>query len=109
MVAQLVRLSCIDEQCWTVNSHDNYVCMLSNIESGEDFSLEGTMVTFVAESRLSVSGSTQCVDIMVIGDSDYESDETAIFQLFITSFAQLGAVNSVTLTIRNDDNCKSST
>ena len=77
--------------------------MLSNIASGEDFSLEGTMVTFVAES--SVSRSIQCVDVNVIGDSDHESDETATFHLSTTSFAQLGAVNSVTLTIRNDDNC----
>ena len=75
-------------------------------DSGEDFSLAGTTVTFVAES--SVSGNMQCLDVMVIGDSDYESDETATFDLSTTSFAQLGTMNSVTITIRNDD-CKSST
>ena len=64
------------------------------------------MVTFTAST---VSGSMQCLDVMVIGDSDFESDETAIFDFSTTSFAELGTVNSVTLTIMNDDDCKSST
>ena len=78
--------------------------MLSNTDPGEDFSLESTMVTFTASS---VSGSMQCLDVMVIGDSGFESDETATFDLSTTSFAELGTVNSVTLTIMNDDDRKS--
>lgn len=62
-------------------------------------------MTFVTES--SVTESQQCLDVMVIGDSEYESDETATFDLSTTSFAQLGTMNSITITIRNDD-CKSS-
>ena len=62
------------------------------------------MVTFDVSSS---SGDMQCLEIMVVGDSDYESDETVTFGLTVTRTGQAGSMNSATLTIMNDDEGKS--
>ena len=58
------------------------------------------MVTFDTSS---VSGDTQCVNVMVIGDEDYEADETVMLYLNVTRTGQAGTASSATLTIANDD------
>ena len=58
------------------------------------------MVTFDTSS---VSGDTQCVNVMVIGDENYEADETVMLYLNVTRTGQAGSVSSTTLTITNDD------
>ena len=80
-----------------------YSCLLHTCTytaAGEDFSLANNMVTFGVSSA---TGDMQCLQIMVVGDSDYESDETAIVGLTITGPGQAGSVNSATLMIMNDD------
>ena len=61
------------------------------------------MVTFGVSSS---SGDMQCLEIMVVGDSDYEPDETVMFGLTVTRTGQAGSTNSATLTIMNDDEGK---
>ena len=61
------------------------------------------MVTFDVSSS---SEAMQCLEIMVVGDSDYESDETVMFGLTVTRTGQAGSTNSATLTIMNDDEGK---
>ena len=74
--------------------------MTFNSAPGEDFSLDGSMVTFDVSSA---TNDERCLDVVVIGDSDYESDETAVFGVTVTMVGQAGATSSVTLTINNDD------
>ena len=68
--------------------------------SGEDFTLASNTATF---DMSSASGAMQCLNVTVIGDSEYESDETATFTLSVTSIGQAGSSNIFTLTIMNDD------
>ena len=77
--------------------------MIFNSAPGEDFSLVGSMVTFDVSSA---TNDERCLDVVVIGDFDYESDETAVLSVTVTMVGQAGATNSVTLTINNDDDRK---
>ena len=95
MEEQQVRNS--DRQYQMHTSFHNHLYVAG---SGEDFTFATNTATFGVSS---VTGDVQCLDVTVIGDSDYESDETVTFDLSATRTGQAGSANTFTLTITNDD------
>ena len=72
---------------------------------GNDFALlsASTTVTFLTGST---NGDSQCIDISIIADDTYEENQVfsvTIDSVSLTTAAMIGAPNSVTITIQDNN------